>query len=57
MDEREFTETYVDCIDCDAEFPIMIHDQRGETVTICENCMTHMEVVVQDGEVSRVTPT
>ncbi len=57
MDRDDFTETYVDCTECDAEFPIMVHDDRGETVTICEGCMTHLEVVVQDGTVAEVRPT
>lgn len=57
MDEEDFTETVVGCVDCGTEFHIMVHEQRGETVTICENCMSHMEVIVEGGDVAEVQPT
>ncbi len=57
MAEESFTEVTVSCPSCGHNFPIMVHSDRGSTVTICEECLEHLEVDVQDGEVAEVQVT
>jgi ribosomal protein S27E len=54
MEEEAFTEMGVECPNCGHEFPIMVHSDRGSTVTICEGCSERLEVSVKDGEISDV---
>lgn len=56
MEEKEeaFDEVQVPCPDCGHEFPIMVHSDRGSTITICENCLNRIEVIVKAGELTDV---
>jgi len=49
--KEAFEELRVSCPDCGHDFPIMVHSDRGSTVTMCENCLSRLKVTVEDGEV------
>lgn len=57
MGEDAFEEVEVPCPDCGHDFPIMVHSDRGSTITICENCLNRLKVTVEDGELVDVEVT
>jgi ribosomal protein S27E len=54
MAEEAFEEVQVPCPDCGHDFPIMVHSDRGSTVTVCEDCLNRLEVTAEGGEVVNV---
>ena len=57
MGEEAFDEVEVSCPDCGHDFPIMVHSDRGSTITICENCLNRLKVTVEDGELMDIEVT